>query len=67
MFVLTMRDCNFRHHLCDISTLRDVVLGLTDDEATAERITNIAGNMLIGDVFHNHDIYLKCKEEENDR
>lgn len=64
MFILTMRDCNRRHRMNDISTLEDVVLGLTNDEATAERIANIAGNMQIGDVFHNLDIYLKCVKEE---
>jgi hypothetical protein len=66
MFVLTVSNSAYRNHLYDIVTLEDVVIGLTGDEHEARRIANIAGNMKIGDVFYNTDIYLKCKKESND-
>lgn len=64
MFILTTTYSPYRNHLYDIATLEVVVLGLTDDEVEAKRISAIAGNMKIGDVFHGRDIYLKCKEDE---
>ena len=63
MFVLSNKGSNYRHHLYDINTLEDVVIGLTGDETEANRIANIAGNMRYGDVFHNDNVYLKCREE----
>ena len=63
MFILTTTNSSYRHHLYDIATLEDVVIGLTGDEAEAKRIANIAGNMRFGDVFHNINIHLKCKKE----
>ena len=64
MFILSTKNSNYRHHLYDIATLEDVVIGLTGDETEAKRIATIAGNMQFGDVFHNDYIYLKCKEED---
>ena len=64
MFILSVADSKYRHFLFDISTLEDVMLGLTDNDVDAKRIANIAGNMLIGDVFSNASIYLKCVKEE---
>lgn len=66
MFILTTSYSNFRHHVYDINTLEDIMLGLTNDEYEAKRIANIAGNMKIGDRFVNVDIYLKCTLEEAD-
>lgn len=64
MFVLTTTYSKFTNHLYDIATLEDVLIGLTDDEDEAKRITTIAENMKIGDTFSGRDIYLKCKTEE---
>lgn len=64
MFVLTTSYNNFRNHLYDTDTLEDFMLGLTNDEAESKRIATIAGNMKVGDAFSNHDIYLKCMNEE---
>lgn len=64
MFTLTSTYSPFVNYLYDIDTLEDVILGLTGDELEAKRVAVIAGNMKIGDVFHGHDIYLKCKEDE---
>lgn len=64
MFVLTTSYNNFRNHLYNISTLEDLILGLTNDEVEAKRIAAIAKNMRVGDVFSNNDTYLKCVNEE---
>ena len=66
MFSLSTAGSIYRHHLYDIATLEDVIIGLTGDESEAQRIANIAGNMKFGDVFSNKDIYLKCKMEDED-
>lgn len=64
MFVLSNKGSNYRHHLYDTDTLEDLLLAVTGDKSEAKRIANIAGSMRFGDVFHNDDIYLKCKEED---
>ena len=64
MFILTTTYSSFRNHLYDLDTLEDVLIGLTGDESEAQRIAAIAGNIKIGDVFSNKDIYLKRKNEE---
>ena len=64
MFILTTIHSKHRNHLYDIDTLEDVVLGLTGDEDEAERIAAVAGNMRLGDVFSNSELYLKCVNEE---
>jgi hypothetical protein len=64
MFTINTTRDRFTHHVYDIDTLQDILLGLIDDESEANRITAIAGNMRFGDVFSNHEVYLKCKDEE---
>ena len=63
MFTLSTSGSIYRHHLYDLDTLEDVLIGLIDDEPEAKRIAGIAGNMKIGDVFSNKDVYLKCRDE----
>lgn len=64
MFVLSNKNSNYRHHLYDTDTLEDLLLAVTGDKTETKRFVNIAKNMRFGDVFHNDNIYLKCKEED---
>ena len=64
MFVLNIDDNKPRHFFYSPTTLRDFLVCLNGDRPEAQRIATIAGNMKIGDAFSNKDIYLKCKDEE---
>ena len=65
MFILTTTYSAYRHHLYDIDTIEDVFFSLTGDAMEAERIAAIASHMRLGDVYHNRNVYLVCKPEEN--
>ena len=66
MFVLTTTYSNVRFVAKDAASLKCRLLGLIRNDAEASRITAISSNMKPGDVFHNCDIYLKCKERSDD-
>lgn len=63
MFVLTTIYSNVRFTTKDSVSLKRRLLGIIRNEAEASRIATIAASMKPGDVFHNDDIYLKCREE----
>lgn len=66
MLILTTRISKTKCHVQDAHTLG---LALTSilGKSEAKRIADISANMKPGDVFHNFDVYLKCKEKEDDR
>ena len=63
MLILTTRNSKTKYFVQDAHTLG---LALTSilGKSEAKRIADIASSMKPGDVFHNHDIYMKCKEIE---
>lgn len=62
MFILTTTHTNVRFTTKDHTALKSRLLGIIRNDAEASRVAAIAANMRSGDVFHNCDIYLKCKE-----
>lgn len=65
MFVIIARENRWRHHVYDVQTGADVILGLTGDDREYERSLNIMGNMRIGDIFDSPDTYMiLCVEED---
>lgn len=49
MFRLKAHDDRFIHHVNDVDTLADLVLGYVSDPEESKRIAVIAGNMQMGD------------------
>ena len=64
MFVFTTKYDRFTHHVNDVKTLQDILLGYTDDEQESERITIIAGHMRFGDVFCANGVAIFCQEDK---
>ena len=65
MFVLKTKYSTQNHYFNDISTLADVVIGLTNNETEAKRIADIAGHMKFGDGFATDGMLLVCEKEED--
>ena len=66
MFILTTTYSNARFVPKDTASLKTRLLSVIRNDAEASRIAAIASSMKDGDVFHNCDIYLKCKEKSDD-
>ena len=64
MFVMSTKYDRFIHHVTDIKSLQDILLGYTNDEDESKRVAVIAGNMKIGDGFATSGITITCQEDK---
>lgn len=63
-YVFTCKHSQYRHHVGDTETLKEIVEGLTGDPDEAVRIATIAGQMRIGDGFTSPGMMLTCEEDK---
>ena len=63
-YVLTTAFDQFTHHVGDTETLEEIILGLTDNQDLATRVTCIASHMQLGDGFAAPGLMLTCEEDK---
>ena len=66
MFVITFKKDHFTHHMNDVDTAADVIMGVTGKDQEYERTLAIMGNMLIGDMFISNEsgFVIQCVEDD---
>ena len=63
MFVLTSKYDNYTHRVGDVTSLTDLIFGLTDNVDEAKRIATVAKQMKPTDVFCTGGIAIFCQED----
>lgn len=64
MFVVATNKDNFTHRVGDITSLKDLIFGLTDNMGDATRIIHVAKYMNMGDVFVTNGVALFYQEDK---
>ena len=65
MFIIKFYNSSYIHHLYDVNTAADVILGLTGDTTEFDRSLAIMGNMRLGEVFFGGSYSIECKHENS--